>query len=89
MRTGEFQDAGYLEGYRNWRTRNEVHSLLALCAATSLALPVAPFFTLGTWYSAGNYFYKHRKAHLNPAWAAALILAPLVCAVNLVPDQTE
>lgn len=71
VRTGAFQDAGYVEGYRNWRTRNEVNSLLALCAATSLALPVAPFFTLGTWYSAGNYFYKHRKAHLNPEWAKA------------------
>ena len=69
VRTGGFHDEGYLEGYQNWRTKNEVNSLLALCAATSLALPVAPFFTLGTWYSAGNYFYKHRKAHLNPEWA--------------------
>ena len=71
VRTGGFHDEGYLEGYANWRTKNEVNSLLLLCAATSVALPVAPFFTLGTWYSAGNYFYKHRKAHLNPDWAKA------------------
>lgn len=68
VRTGEFHDEGYLEGYQNWRVRNEVNSLLILCAATSLALPFWPFFTLATWYSAGQYFRKHRKAHLDPAW---------------------
>ncbi len=69
VRTSAFRDEAYLEGYPNWRVRNEVNSLLILCAATSVALPFAPFFTFGSWYSAGVYFYKHRKAHLNPEWA--------------------
>ena len=24
---------------------------------------------LAAWYSAGNYYYIHRRAHLEPDWA--------------------
>src|SRR5690606_2565345 len=68
VRTTDYHDEGYEEGLSNWRTRNEVTSLLALTAVTSLALPVAPFFTLGTYYAAGRYFYVHRRSHLEPEW---------------------
>ncbi len=30
---------------------------------------VAPWFTATVWYSGANYLLKHRKAHLDPAWA--------------------
>jgi sterol desaturase/sphingolipid hydroxylase (fatty acid hydroxylase superfamily) len=32
-------------------------------------LPVAPWFTATVWYSGLNYFYKHRRSHLDPEWA--------------------
>ena len=73
VRTTDYQDHGYEEGLSNWRTRNEVGSLLALTAATSLLLPVAPFFTLGTYYAAGRYYYVHRKSHLDPEWGKKTI----------------
>lgn len=68
VRTTGYHDEGYNEGLKNWRTRNEVNSLLALAAATTLVAPVAPFFTLGTYYGAARYFYVHRKSHLDPEW---------------------
>ena len=73
VRTTDYRDEGYEEGLSNWRTRNEVTSLLALTAVTSLALPVAPFFTLGTYYAAGRYFYVHRRSHLEPEWGKKAI----------------
>ncbi|MCG7198807.1 sterol desaturase family protein [Marinobacter pelagius] len=73
VRQSAYRDQGYEEGLANWRTRNEVKSLLALTAVTSLALPVAPFFTLGTYYAAGHYFYVHRRSHLDPEWGRQTI----------------
>ena len=32
--------------------------------------PVAPFFTTSLVYSAYNYYVTHKRAHLNPEWAA-------------------
>lgn len=68
VRTTDFYDHGYVEGYKNWRTRNEANTLLTITAITTLALPVAPFFVLGTYYGAAKYFYVHRKAHVDPEW---------------------
>ncbi|MDI1302209.1 MAG: hypothetical protein PSX71_09915 [bacterium] len=68
VRTGEYHEIAYEEGWSNWRTRNEVGSLLKLTAITTLVFPVAPFFTLGTYYAAGRYYYVHRRSHMDPAW---------------------
>ena len=73
VRTTDYQDQGYEEGLSNWRTRDEVTSLLKLTAITSLAMPVAPFFTLGTYYAAARYFYVHRRSHLEPEWGRKTI----------------
>lgn len=73
VRTTDYRDDGYAEGLSNWRTRDEVTSLLKLTAITSLALPVAPFFTLGTYYAAARYFYVHRRSHLEPEWGKKAI----------------
>lgn len=73
VRTTDYQDEGYEEGLDNWRTRDEVTSLLKLTAITSLAMPVAPFFTLGTYYAAVRYFYVHRRSHLEPEWGKKTI----------------
>jgi len=68
VRTEGYYDEGYAEGWKNWRTRNEIQSLLVLTAATTLVAPVAPFFTLGTYYCAAKYYYVHRRSHLDPEW---------------------
>lgn len=73
VRTQKYYDGGYEEGLRNWRTRNEVTSLLVLTAGTTLLFPVAPFFTLGTYYAAGRYFYVHRRSHLDVEWGKKAI----------------
>lgn len=46
----------------------EVAALLKLCAATGIVFPVAPFFTLTTWYCAWNYWHVHSQSHLDTAW---------------------
>lgn len=73
VRTSAYYDEGYTEGLSNWRVRNEVRSLLLLAAATTLVAPIAPFFTLGTYYGAAKYFYVHRRSHLDPEWGKKAI----------------
>ena len=46
----------------------EAKALLKICAVTSLAMPVAPFFTLTTYYCAWNYWHVHSQSHLDPEW---------------------
>jgi hypothetical protein len=47
----------------------EALAVVGLMVAHAPLLPVAPFFTATVWYSALNYLYTHKKAHLDPAWA--------------------
>src|SRR5690606_40821352 len=70
VRKTEFSDIGYVEGYKNWRTRNEIGSLVVVASVFGLAFyPVSKGMVLATLYSAGNYYYIHRRAHLEPEWA--------------------
>ena len=46
----------------------EAAALIKMCAVTSLAMPVAPFFTLTTYYCAWNYWHVHSQSHLDPEW---------------------
>ncbi|MCC2638849.1 MAG: hypothetical protein K0Q68_2568 [Moraxellaceae bacterium] len=73
VRTQDYHDDGYTEGLSNWRTRNEVVSLLQVTGIISLAFPVAPFFVLGSYYAAGRYYYVHRRSHLDPEWGKRTI----------------
>jgi sterol desaturase/sphingolipid hydroxylase (fatty acid hydroxylase superfamily) len=47
----------------------EALALVGAALAVAPLLPVAPWFVGTSWYSAINYYRKHRKAHLDPAWA--------------------
>ena len=73
VRVQGYYDDGYLEGLKNWRTRDEVKRLLQATAVTTLAIPLAPFFVLGTNYAAGKYFYTHRRSHIDPEWGRKAI----------------
>lgn len=70
VRKTDFFDHGYVEGIKNWRTRNEIASLVIVASVFGLAFyPFSKGMTLATLYSAGNYYYIHRRAHLEPHWA--------------------
>ncbi len=68
-RQQDFDEPGYREGLSNERVRLEATSLALTAGAFTILAPVAPFFVLGAWYSAGRYYYVHRRAHLDHAWA--------------------
>ncbi|AXQ28159.1 hypothetical protein D0B54_05485 [Solimonas sp. K1W22B-7] len=62
------------EGYRNsmWRDQemfNEKVALIGIATVATPFAPVAPFFVLGVYYSAWNYWSTHSKAHLDPEYA--------------------
>lgn len=70
VRTENFHDECYVEGVSNWRTKNEIVSLMIVAGAASLTFyPISKGMVLASLYSAGNYYYIHRRAHLEPEWA--------------------
>ncbi len=69
VRVNRFYDDAYTEGWKNWRYRNEVESIIALTVVTSPIAVVAPFYYAGMVYAGVNYFLTHRKAHLDTEWA--------------------
>lgn len=62
-------------GYKNisltsWNTQTK--ELLVLTGIVLLHVPIfliIPSFTMAVYASLGLYYYKHRKAHLDPLWA--------------------
>ena len=70
VRKTAFHDHGYVEGISNWRTKNEIVSLAVVATSTSLMFyPVSKGMAFAAVYSACNYYYIHRRAHLEPDWA--------------------
>jgi hypothetical protein len=69
VRQQQYDEPGYREGLQNERVRLEAKSLVLTAGAFTVLAPVAPFFVLGAWYSAGHYYYVHRRSHLDPEWA--------------------
>lgn len=65
----------------------ELLGVIGIGLAHAPLLPIAPFFTLGVWYSAANYYYVHRKSHLEPEWAANHV--PWHVDHHLGPDQDK
>ncbi len=69
VRKQNYQDDGYVQGLKNWRTRNELMSLgVVTIVASSLVYPISKGMVLAFCYSAGNYFYTHRRSHMDPDW---------------------
>lgn len=70
VRKTDFYDHGYVEGISNWRTKNEIISLAVVATSTSLMFyPVSKGMAVAAVYSACNYYYIHRRAHLEQDWA--------------------
>lgn len=64
-------DEGYLKPlFRSMNAKTkEAVGVFTIAALHAPLLPVAPWFTLGVWYSAANYYRVHKRAHLDPTWA--------------------
>ena len=74
VRKQGFSDDCYVEGLDNWRTRNELMSLAVAAGVLSVVFyPFSKGMALAAIYSAGNYYYVHRRAHLEPDWAKRTI----------------
>ena len=70
VRKSSFHDQGYVEGISNWRTKNEIISLAVVATTASvLFYPLSKGMAVAAVYSACNYYYIHRRAHLEPDWA--------------------
>lgn len=70
VRKVQFYDEGYVEGLKNWRTRNELISIVIVAGVASVVFyPLSKGMALAAVYSAGHYFYVHRRAHLESEWA--------------------
>ena len=74
VRKQGFSDDCYVEGLDNWRTRHELMSLAVAAGVASVVFyPFSKGMALAAIYSAGNYYYVHRRAHLEPDWAKRTI----------------
>ena len=70
VRKMDFHDHAYVEGMSHWRTKNEIVSLAVVASAASLLFyPLSKGMAAAALYSAGNYYYIHRRAHLQPDWS--------------------
>lgn len=73
-RLNGFRDEGYAESmWRDQEMFNEKVALIGIAAASTVVAPVAPFFALGVWYGAWNYWSTHSKSHLDPEYAKSRI----------------
>ena len=56
--------------FSKWNGQSkEALALVGTAIAGAALFPVAPFFAGTVLYSAINYYRKHKRAHLDPAWA--------------------
>lgn len=63
-------DPSYERSVFGWHSQGkEALGLLGLAALHLPLFRVAPFFTLGVWYSIANYYRVHKRCHRDPAWA--------------------
>jgi hypothetical protein len=60
--------SGWLGGGWNSRTK-EATSLIVGSIPWFVLMPFAPGFAAGSLYTTWNYYWVHKKAHLDPEWA--------------------
>ena len=63
-------DPAYFEPW--WLNASRAKEVLALFGAFLVHIPLAlkyPYFVAGIGAGIGEYYYKHKKAHLDPEWA--------------------
>lgn len=61
-------DELYQYPWRSAQGRSEIIKVAMLAGLTTVVFPVAPLFTLTSYYCGWNYYHTHRKSHLDPEW---------------------
>ncbi len=65
-------DEAYKSNLLRWNGQTkEALALGAAALAVAPLFPVAPFLVGTLWYGTFDYYRKHRRSHLDPAWARA------------------
>lgn len=72
----------------SWNPQSkEAAALVAGAVIVSPTFLVAPLFTLGIWTSMANYYYVHKRSHLEPEWGKNKI--PWHYDHHMAPDQEK
>jgi hypothetical protein len=66
-------DELYMHPLENDAGRIEIKGVIFLAGITTLVFPIAPFFTLTSYYCGWNYYNTHRQSHLDPEWGKKTI----------------
>ncbi|MCB1192999.1 MAG: sterol desaturase family protein [Leptospiraceae bacterium] len=85
-RKHDMHDPAYQSSLLEWNAQSKEVAALALGVAIHLPLlPVAPLFTLTIGYSAVDYYFKHKKSHIDPEWSKTYL--PWHYDHHMGPDQ--
>lgn len=69
-RLNNFIDTAYLDSIFQWNEiGKEIFYLSLLMIAHIPLFLLFPYFTLALFYSAAEYYYLHRKSHIDLEWA--------------------
>ena len=66
---GHYDEAYDTHPFRLNGQGKEVAAVAAGAAVLAPLFPIAPFFVGTMWYSAVNYYTKHKRSHLDIEWA--------------------
>jgi hypothetical protein len=81
-----FRDPAYERSVFRWNGQGKEALALSLGALGVAPLfPLAPAFTATLWYSAWNYYRKHKRSHRDPEWAREHL--PWHYDHHMAPDQ--
>jgi sterol desaturase/sphingolipid hydroxylase (fatty acid hydroxylase superfamily) len=88
VRLFDYRDPAYERPLTDWNPQTKEIAMLAAAAAVHAPLfGVAPFFTATVWYSIANYYYVHKRSHLDPEWGKKTI--PWHYDHHMAPDQDK
>jgi len=74
--------------FSGWNAQSkEAISLAGAALVVSPLLPIAPGFTLGMYTSLVNYYFVHKKSHMNPEWGYKYL--PWHYDHHMGPDQDQ
>jgi sterol desaturase/sphingolipid hydroxylase (fatty acid hydroxylase superfamily) len=85
----DYRDHAYERNlFESWNPQSkEAAALVGAAILVSPTFPIAPMFTLGMWTSIANYYYVHKRSHLEPEWGKNAI--PWHYDHHMGPDQDQ